>query len=154
MKNYGKYFELLIKKTFSFINSEKKGYFFKFDLPIVNLANNQKISRGSKGNLDYYGIINGAFVAIEAKSVSKHNYLTKQNFTKGQIIKINDFIDLKAQVYIFVYFVSFETFIVIKAQEIIRLFKDSPRITMDQLLEIGHTSEIIYPGILDISFLF
>ncbi len=154
MKNYGRYFELLIKKTFSFINEEKKGYFFKFDLPLINISKNSKISRGIKGNLDYYGVIKGNFIAIEVKSISNRDYLSKQSFTKEQLIKIVDLINLQAQVYVFVYFVIMEKYIIIKGQKIIELFNKSSKIVINELLKHGHDSQIIYPGILDLSFIF
>ncbi len=154
MKNFGKYFEELINKTIRFYNSEEVCFLFKYSLKVISLKNKNKISIGDKGNLDYYGVFKGQFIAIEAKSVKTKETLSKTNFSNDQIIKIKSLLKLKAQVFIFIYFVEQERFFVLGGQQLLDLYQKNPKIKITTIAKLGQEIEIIFPGILNLELFF
>ena len=153
-KNRGMLLEKLINNTIDLYKKNDIAIIHKKDLSISFskiiddngslLIKNGRVKK--KSTTDYYGIVNGKFLAFEAKSTLL-NSLPVANIKEHQLNYLEDIKRHGGNAFLIVAFQRFDEFFIIKPQTIKNLSSKSLSINIARAE--GTSLELTYPGILD-----
>lgn len=153
-KNKGMYLESVLKNSIEYYEMHKIALIRKQTVPIKITKVTHKEVMGTltnKCDVDYYGIYEGRFVAIEAKQ-TKEIFFNKSNILEHQMQFLKQIKDFKGLAYLIIYFQSNQHFYLIDYEifeKKILSKKKSNRIKETWFQDNCHYLDLIYPGRLD-----
>ncbi|PZW01438.1 Holliday junction resolvase RecU [Metamycoplasma auris] len=157
-KNRGMLLETIINQTNEFYirnnicmihkkNLDVKFKSVKYENENLNL--DRAIIKG-KSSVDYYGVLNGRFIAFEAKS-TEENTLPLSNIRNHQIEYLNMVEKHKGIAFWIIYFKVQNTFFLIFHKDFIDGIKNKKSLHYEEALNIGKRLTLSFPGILNIA---
>lgn len=145
MKNRGMFLEYILNTTINFYNKHNLAWFEKKLTPVVSGRNSEK-TIWIRSTTDYYGVYNGRYISIEAKSFETDRF-SLSNIKKHQSDHLKKIID-HGGIGIYIFYSDLNSrFYFVDAQEIHKLKTKS--IKLEYFDEHFYTLTIEIPGIID-----
>lgn len=126
-KNRGLELENIINRTIKYINSNNLGLFYKFPTPnkIIKSNKDKNISVfKEKSFLDYVGLKNSKFIAIEAKE-TKSEIFYLENIKSHQLETAEKITKNKGSAYFLIGFMTFSKFYLVDFLTIKKIIKNN-----------------------------
>lgn len=149
--NRGMYLESVINNSIEYYENNMIAIFRKQVIPIKikQITHNEVVGRLiDKCDVDYYGIVDGKYIAIEAKQ-TKEAYFEITNILEHQIKFLDNILKLKGIALLIIYFQIHNNFYLIKYDNLKKYMsktKYRKRMKEKWFIDNGIKLDLIFPG--------
>lgn len=154
-KNKGMYLESVLNNSIDYYRIHKIALIRKQTTPvkITRVINQEVVGKlSTKCDVDYYGIYNGYFIAIEAKQ-TKEKYFERSNILEHQLEFLKQILEFNGLSYLIVYFQQSDSFYFIEykkfEKKVFGKNKKTNRIQEKWFQDNCFKLELMFPGRLD-----